>query len=118
MPLLQKIADSLKKIGLVGTLVYTTLVKPHLEYCTQEWAPLPEHGNWEAILNLESIQRLTTKSIRGFNDLSYNFRLNEFQFTTLLEPRMRVDLIEAFKIVDGFPDYGRDRFTLFLALIT
>ena len=92
--------------------VYTTLVRPHLEYCTQVWAPLPEHGSWGTILNIESIQRLATKSISGLKDLSYNARLNELQLTTLLERRMRGDLIETFKIVNGFTDYGRDWFTL------
>ena len=75
------------------------------------WAPLPEHGRFK-ILNIDSIQRLTTKSISGLKDLSYNARLNELQLTTLLERRMRGDLIETFKIVIGFTDYGREWFTL------
>ena len=53
---------------------YTTLVRPHLEYCTPVWAPLPEHGCWGTILNIESIQRLATKSFSGLKDFSYNAR--------------------------------------------
>ena len=34
------------------------------------------------------------------------------QLTSLLEQRMRGDLIETFKIVNGFTDYGQDCFTL------
>ena len=86
--------------------VYTTLARPHLEYCTQVWAPLPEQGCWGTIFNIESIQRFATKSISGLKDLSYNAQLNELQLTTLLERRMRGDLIETFKIVNGFTDYG------------
>ena len=80
-------------------------------------SPLPEHCNWGTIFNIESIQRLAPKSVCGFNDLSYNYRLNELQLTTLLEQRMHGDLIDTFNIVNGFTDYGRDWFTFSFSLL-
>ena len=37
------------------------LKRPHIEYCTQAWAPVSRDRNWNAILRLESIQRSVTK---------------------------------------------------------
>ena len=91
---------------------YASLVRPHLEYCTQIWTSLSIHGNWSSILGIESIQRLATRCIRGFTDLSYSARLNRLNLTALLERRMRGDLSKTFKIVNGFTEYDREWFTL------
>ena len=39
-------------------------------------------------------------------DLNYKQRLEKLNMTTLLERRMRGDLIETFKILNGFNNYG------------
>ena len=90
--------------------VYKQLIRPHLEYCPQVWSPVPEHGNWCSIMNIESVQREVTKVILGCEHLNYKDRLEKLGLTTLLERRMRGDLIETFKILNGFTDYGYEWF--------
>ena len=88
------------------------MIRPHLEYCTQVWAPIAEYGKWAMIMNIESIQRQVTKIIVGCEDLSYRERLEKLKLTTLLERRMRGDLIETFKILNGLTDYGESWFNV------
>lgn len=92
--------------------IYKTLIRPNLEYCTQIWAPTPRHGNWQTIFNLESVQRQYTSQIRYCIELSYENRLKLLGLTTLLERRMRGDLIEVFKILNGYSNYGQNFFKL------
>ena len=79
-----------------------SLVRPHLEYCVQLWAPMASHGNWTSILAMEDIQRSFTRMIDGVGWLTYENRLESLGLTTLLERRARGDLIETFKILNGF----------------
>ena len=93
-------------------IVYKTLIRPHIEYCTQAWAPVARHGNWSLILKLEGIQRNITRVIYGLEDLNYKHRLESLGLTTLLERRMRGDLIETFKILNDKNNYGKDFFNV------
>ena len=90
--------------------LYKSLVKPHIEYCLQAWAPMARHGNWSLILELESVQRSFTRMIDGLGLMTYREGLDNLKLTTLLERRVRGDLIEMFKIQEGFVDYGSDLF--------
>ena len=54
-----------------------------------------------------------TKIIKRVKDCSYGKRLEKLELTTLIERRMRVNLIEIFKIIIGMPAYG-GHFSLFL----
>ena len=92
--------------------IYKTLIRPHIEYCTQAWAPVARHGNWSLILKLEGIQRNITRVIYGLEDLNYKHRLESLGLTTLLERRMRGDLIETFKILNDKNNYGKDFFNV------
>ena len=91
---------------------FNTVVRPHLEYCCQVWSPKARHGNWGLILEMEGVQRTFTRMIDGMDDLSYKERLQKLGLTTLLERRMRGDLIETFKILNGHNNYGIDFFNL------
>ena len=64
-------------------------------------------GNWRVILRLENMQRRVTKIIKGAENYSYRERLEKLILTTLLERRMRADLNETFKIINGISNYGR-----------
>ena len=91
---------------------YKSVVRPHLEYCCQVWAPKPRHGNWGTILEIESVQRTFTRMVDGMDGLSYSERLKKLKLTTLLERRMRGDLIETFKILKSKTNYGANFFNL------
>ena len=98
--------------------LYKALVRPHLEYCVHLWSPMPRHGNWQIIMEIEDVQRKYTRLIAGIGVLPYEERLaklslkKETSLTTLIERRARGDLIETFKIIHGYVNYGKNLFKL------
>ena len=59
---------------------------------------------------LERIQSRATKMIPELRDLSYEERLKECGLTTLETRRLRGDLIEVFKILNGYENIDRNMF--------
>ena len=104
--------NTLSREAYVMKTAYKSLVRHNLEYCCQVWAPKARHGNWKTILDIEAVQRTFTRVIDGMSDLNYEQRLKKLGLTTLLERRMRGDLIETFKILNGFNNYGQSFFNL------
>ena len=92
--------------------IYTSIVRPQLEFCVQLWSPLPSHGYWGLILSIENVQRSFTRMINGIGTLTYENRLKNLGLTTLLERRSRGDLIETFRIVTGIANYGQNLFNI------
>ena len=78
-------------------LLYTSLVRPHLEFASTAWNPYLK-GDIEA---LERIQRKATKVPASMHFLSYEERLERWDLTTLEERRMRGDLIQMYKVKNG-----------------
>ncbi|GAB0183557.1 hypothetical protein GRJ2_000821000 [Grus japonensis] len=64
----------------------STLLRPHLEYCVQFWAPQYNRD----IDILETVQRRVIRMIKGLDDLTYEVRVRELELFTLQERRLNV----------------------------
>ena len=73
--------------------LFTTFVRPHLEYAQSVWSP-----HLQKYINaIEKVQIRATKLVDGLKHLEYEERLKKLDLPTLAHRRTRGDLIEVFK---------------------
>ncbi len=85
--------------------LYNSLVLPHLQYCIQFWFP----SLIKDLNRQEKIQARATKLIPEIRHLSYENRLQALGMSTLKARRIRLDLIQMYKILRGVDnlDYAK-----------
>ena len=86
-------------------LLFTALVRPHLEYAQATWSPfLKKH-----IRAIENVQRRASKQVPSLKELSYEDRLRTLKLPTLAYRRYRGDMIEVFKVTHSIYDIVASR---------
>ena len=91
------------------TILYRSLVLPHLEYCCQLWSP----STIGLIQRIEGIQRSFTAKIIGISHMNYWERLKHLGLYSLERRRERYLIIYVYKIIQGLaPNFQNERYKL------
>ena len=85
-----------RDVDVIKTL-YTSLVRPHLEYANAVWRPRYKKETEQ----LERVQRRATKLVCGWQNVPYESRLRRMKLPSLVYRRYHGDMIEVFKYLRG-----------------
>ena len=89
--------------------LYTSLVRPHLEYCVQVWNP-------HLVKDIAKLERIQKRAVRMMNDVagnSYEEKLKNLNLFSLEKRRVRGDMIAVFRIINGFDKVDSTKFFRF-----
>ena len=84
--------------------LYTTYVRPHLEFSTPVWSP----GTTAEVNLLESVQKAAIQMISGLSSTTYEDKLKELKLETLEERRKIFDMAQVFKILHRKDNVSED----------
>jgi hypothetical protein len=87
-------------------LLYLSLVRSHLLYCSQIWSPLMRRD----VLSMESVQRSASKYLTNYQDISYVERLKILGLIPLSYLRDLHTLLLFFNILHNRLDIDTDRY--------
>ena len=79
-------------------LLFTSLVRPHLEYSNVIWHPFLQKD----IQMLEKVQHRATRMVPGLAKQHYEDKLKLMNLPSLTYRRLRGDVIKVFKYMHGF----------------
>ena len=89
--------------------LYKSMIRPHVEYANSVWSPYLKRQS----VAIEKVQRRATKLIPECKQMSYSERLQFLKLYSLKGRRLRGDLIEVYKMFNGFTDIDlKDLFEL------
>jgi ribonucleases P/MRP protein subunit RPP40 len=83
--------------------LYTTYVRPHLEFCTPAWSPWTRTD----IDCLEKVQRRMVGMVSGLSATNYEDKLLELGLESLESRRKNADIPLMHKLVHGIGDIDR-----------
>ena len=89
-------------------LLFTSIIRQHLEYRTPIWNPLSK----KLIVMIENVQRRASRQIPGLSHLNYQKRLETMELPTLQYRRYRGDMIEKYKLSHDL--YNKETISYFL----
>ena len=87
-------------------ILYDSYIRPHMEYCVQVSSSYLRKD----IQCLERVQMSATTIVKGLRKMKYEERLRRLKMTTLENRRLRGDIIETWKILNGREDIDSSQF--------
>ena len=92
----------------VWVKLYKTFVRPHLECSVQAWSPWLKKD----ISVLEKVQQRAVNMVVGLEGLEYEEKLKKLNLLSLVDRRLRGDVIQVWKWFNGLSLMDRSMFSL------
>ena len=81
-------------------LLFTSLIRPLIEYCAPIWSPLFKKDR----KIIENVLRRTSSFVPNLKNLTYSERLEKLNMQSMQYRRKRADMIETYKLLHNYYD--------------